>query len=86
MRTDNIFPRLRDYSAIIPEAEVQPYEGYILLQDGTSIRLRGDGTGTSENGTDYTCVSRGVGEPEEGEYYDEYKVLGWVNSSEVVYE
>lgn len=85
MRTDNIFPRLRDYSAIIPEAEVQPYEGYILLQNGTSIRLRGDGTGTSENGTDYTCVSRGVGEPEEGEY-DEYEVIGWVNSSEVVYE
>lgn len=81
--TTNIFPRLRNYSAIIPEAEVQPYDGYTVLQDGVVIRLRGDGTGTADNGTDYTCVSRGI-EPDAEGYFDAYEILGWVKSSEVV--
>ena len=84
--SDNIFPLLRPGAEIIHEANVQPNDGYIVLQDGTNLRLRGDGTGTSEDGTDFTCVSRGIGEPEGEGGYDEYEVLGWVETSDVRYE
>ena len=84
--SDNTFPLLRPGAEIIHEADVQPYDGYIVLQDGTTLRLRGDGTGTSEDGTDYTCVSRGIGEHDGEVGYNEYEILGWVETSDVCYE
>lgn len=84
--SDNIFPLLRPGAEIIPESNNQPYSGYTVLEDGTTILLRGDGTGTAENGTDYTCVSRGTGEPDGEGGYDEYEILGWVETSDVRYE
>lgn len=80
MNTDNIFPRILPGTVITPEASAQPYDGYTILADGTTIRLRGDGTGTAEDGTDYTCVSRGVGTPDDDGNFDEYEVIGWVES------
>lgn len=80
MNTENTFPSLIPGATIIPESDRQPYDGYTILADGTTIRLRGDGTGTAENGTDYTCVSRGVGTPDEEGNFDEYYVLGWAES------
>ena len=83
---NDTFPMLRSGAEIIHEANIQPYDGYVVLQDGTILRLRGDGTGTSEGGTEYTTVSRGIGEPDGEGGYDEYEVLGWVETSDVRYE
>lgn len=77
--TTNIFPRLHHYDSIVPEADGQPYDGYTVLEDGTILRLVGDGTGHDERGLQYTCVSRMVED-------EEFEVLGWVKSSEVAYE
>lgn len=80
MNNDNTFPYIIPGTVIISEASAQPYDGYTILTDGTTIRLRGDGTGTGDDGTDYTCVSRGVGTPDtDGNYYD-YEVIGWAES------
>ena len=83
MYKDNIFPRIKRNAVIFSEAEKQPYEGYIVLQKGINIRIRGDGTGTAGDGTDYTCVSRGIGEPN-GEGFEEYEVIGWTKTSNVL--
>lgn len=45
-------------------------DGYVTLNTGTCIRLRGDGTGTDEEGRDWTCVSLEVEE-------DEFVEVGW---------
>lgn len=85
--SNNIFPMLRHGAEIIHESDVQPYDGYVVLQNGTTLRLRGDGTGTSdEDGTEYTIVSRGIGEPDEEGGYAEYEALGWAETSDVRYE
>ena len=84
--SNNIFPMLRPGAEIIHEADVQPHDGYVVLQDGTILRLRGDGTGTSEGGTDYTTVSRGMGEPDGEGGYNEYEILGWAETSDVRHE
>ena len=80
MNNENTFPYILPGTTIIPESPTQPYDGYIIITDGTTIRLRGDGTGTAEDGTDYTCVSRGVGTPDDDGNFDEYEVIGWVES------
>ena len=80
MNNENTFPYILPGTTIIQESSTQPYDGYIIFTDGTTIRLRGDGTGTAEDGTDYTCVSRGVGTPDDDGNFDEYEVIGWVES------
>lgn len=49
----------------------------IVLSNGATIHLRGDGTGTDRVfGDEYVEISRGIGEPVDGEY-EQYEYLGW---------
>lgn len=77
-------PRLRKGAKIISE---KTWYGttYLDLTNGVTLHLRGDGTGTAENGTEYTCVSRGVGDPDDEGNFDTYEILGWVESRDCLY-
>ena len=73
------FPRIAPDATIVCETDNQPYTGYRLLQDGTCIHLRGDGTGTDEKGEDWHEVYKGNID------FDDYEFLGWVKTRECLY-
>ena len=81
MNVIDIYPRLRENATIISEKANQPYDGYVVLENDIVLRLCNDGTGYSDNGTQFVCVSRGVGEIDDEGCYDEYEVLGWTETS-----
>ena len=71
MAANEIYPAWAQNEQIIPEDSSAAYiDGYVTLVDGTCIRLRGDGTGTDENGRDWTSVSREIED-------DEFEYIGW---------
>ena len=81
MNVIDIYPRLRENAIIISENVKQPYDGYVVLENDIVLRLCNDGTGHSDNGTQFVCVSRGVEEIDDEGCYDEYEVLGWTETS-----
>ena len=53
------------------------YLGYVDLENGVTVYLHGDGTGTArDGGEEYRRVSRGLGRSHGGEY-DDFEVLGY---------
>ena len=75
-------PRLREGVRVIEEEGCgnSASWGFVHLKNGVMLQENGDGTAHDEKGEQYVHVSRGVGEPEEGEYY-EYEYIGWVKAS-----
>lgn len=79
-----LFPCVYPSAEIIPEKQYIPPSGelygYIMLETGVTVALRGDGTGTGDDGEDYTSVYYGVGTPDENGDFIEYKQIGWTLS------
>lgn len=80
----DLFPCVDPGAEIIPEKQYIPPSGglygYIMLETGITIALRGDGTGTGDDGEDYTRIYRGIGTPDENGDFSEYEEIGWTLS------
>lgn len=79
-----LFPCVESGAEIISEKQYIPPSGelygYVVLENGVTIELLGDGTGTGDDGEDYVSVHRGVGEPDENGDFLEYEEIGWTLS------
>lgn len=78
------FPCVDPAAEIIPEKQYLPpsgeLHGYTVLENGITIALRGDGTGTGDDGEDYTNIYCGKGMPDENGDFSEYELVGWALS------
>ena len=79
-----LFPCVDPGAEIIPEKQYIPPSGglygYVVLETGVTIELLGDGTGTGDDGEDYTSIHCGVGYPDENGDFLEYEEIGWTLS------
>lgn len=80
----DLFPCVDPGAEIIPEKQYLPPSGelygYVVLENDITIALRGDGTGTGDDGEDYTRIYCGIGTPDENGDFSEYEEIGWTLS------
>lgn len=84
MSSLDLFPCVDTGAEIIPEKQYIPPSGelygYVVLETGVTIALRGDGTGTGDDGEDYTRIYCGIGTPDVSGDFLEYEEIGWTLS------